>query len=806
MASGHDNLQGVGAVTWAGKKPAFRLCETSVIRPREADSIPKFRIFAFSHLLLIIFFFGHPAAFTSQQPVVQVSGTVVDANGSAIKQAHVYLQTKHRVLSQLTTDERGEFLISTSETNNVTLVIRSEGFSPYELLLTGSQSGIRVVLVPSAISEQVTVTAARTETRLSETAASVVSLNKEDLSTTAAPTLDDALRQVAGFNLFRRSGSRTANPTSQGVSLRGIGASGASRALVIADGIPLNDPFGGWVYWNRLPRESITQVEVLLGGASYLYGSTAMGGVVNIATRRPEENTLVVTAAYGNEATPNASAYAAMHRGRWAGDIATEVFKTDGYIPVAEAERGSIDTPAASRFSTLNARLERSFGENKRLFGRASFFGEARKNGTPLQTNRTHIRQFVLGGDWSSRTIGEMTARGYGGTQVLDQFFSAVSSDRNSESLTRVQRVPAQSTGLSFNWSRALGPGQTVVAGVETQEVRGASDEIAYLNNRATSFVTAGGRERTTGVYLEDLIKLRSRVFLTFGVRFDRWRNYAAASASRPITNAIPNNITVFPDRDEIAFSPHASVVVKATNQLSFMGSVFRAFRAPTLNELYRSFRVGNVLTLANENLRAERLTGTEAGARLTSKNQRWVLRGTLFWNVVDRPVSNVTLQTTPVLITRQRQNLGNTRSRGVELQSEAAVNQFWTVTAGYLFADATVLRFPANPAIEGLSLPQVARHQFTFQTRYSNPSKLTIAVQGRASSSQFDDDQNLFRLDPYFVLDVFASRRLRRSVELFVAVENVLNERYEIGKTPVTTVGPPLLLRGGIKMMLGAK
>src|SRR5713226_10440077 len=127
--------------------------------------------------------------------------------------------------------------------------------------------------VPKA-QDTITVTATRTPMRLSDTAASVVVMSRETIAASAAPTVDDALRQVPGFALFRRSGSRTANPTSQGVSLRGLGASGASRAIVLADGVPLNDPFGGWVYWDRVPHELVTQVEVLRGGASHLYGSS----------------------------------------------------------------------------------------------------------------------------------------------------------------------------------------------------------------------------------------------------------------------------------------------------------------------------------------------------------------------------------------------------------------------------------------------------------------------------------------------------------------------------------------------------
>src|SRR5918911_1366511 len=126
---------------------------------------------------------------------------------------------------------------------------------------------------------------------------------------TAATTLDDALRQLPGFQLFRRSGSRTANPTSQGLSLRGTGASGASRALVLADGIPLNDPFGGWVYWSRIPRESVERVEVLRGGASNLYGSSALGGVVQVITRKTSPRVVSLEVSYGNGRTPDASLF-----------------------------------------------------------------------------------------------------------------------------------------------------------------------------------------------------------------------------------------------------------------------------------------------------------------------------------------------------------------------------------------------------------------------------------------------------------------------------------------------------------------
>ena len=567
----------------------------------------------------------------------------------------------------------------------------------------------------------------------------------------------------------------------------------------------MNDPFGGWVYWDRVPRESVDEVEVLRGGASHLYGSSALGGVVSISTRTPATNVLDLEASYGNERTPDASLFLSGRKRDWVASLAAESFSTRGYVLVATDERGPVDTRAGSRHAVMNIKVERWFGKNQHIFGTSSFFGESRQNGTPLQINRTHIRQFSFGGELTSNNTGNFSARVYGGTQVYDQTFSAISADRRSETLTRVQRVPAQFVGFSSQWSRAVGR-QTLVAGYESQQVRGASDEIVFVSGRANSLVGAGGRQQTYGAYFEDLVSFGGRLFINAGARFDYRRNNKALSTMRSIVGTTPASVTLFPDRTESAFSPQLSAVYRINDRISLLASATRAFRAPTLNELYRSFRVGNVLTLANENLRSERMTGGEGGLRFTSLDEKLVVRGTFFWNEITRPVANVTLSTTPNLITRQRQNLGRTRSRGFELETEALINQYWKLSAGYLFADATVVRFPVNTTLEGLLIPQVARHQLTFQARFDKPGIGTLGLQGRASSSQFDDDQNQFRLGSYFTLDVFVSRRVARGLEAFVAAENVLNQRYEVGKTPVTTLGPPILIRAGIRVHLGSK
>lgn len=387
-----------------------------------------------------------------------------------------------------------------------------------------------------------------------------------------------------------------------------------------------------------------------------------------------------------------------------------------------------------------------------------------------------------------------MDWRLYGGTQVFDQVFSAVNAARTGETLTRVQRVAAQNAGLSFQLSTVY-RSHTLVGGVELRNIRGSSDEIAFANNRPTALIDAGGREQTSGVFIQDFAKIGKNLIIAAGLRYDRWSNYAGFSSTRPLsTNQTAT--TNFPDRDEDAVSPRLSALLHLSDEVSFYASVSRSFRSPTLNELYRAFRVGNVLTLANENLRAERANNIEAGISFNRKRFNWRTSG--FWTSISQPVANVTLSSTQGIITRQRQNAGRTTSRGFETEAEIGFNRIG-ISGGYLFADSRLSRFPSNIQLEGRVIPQVPRHQLTFQTRYSE-DKWTLAVQARASSAQFDDDLNLFRLEPYIQIDVFASRRLNESLKIYAALENIFNSRYSIGRTPIRSVSSPLNFRLGIR------
>jgi len=625
------------------------------------------------------------------------------------------------------------------------------------------------------VADTITVTATRTPSRLADTPASVVVLGPEALRVSAAATTDDLLRQVPGFTLFRRSGSRSANPTSQGVSLRGVGASGASRAVVLDDGIPLNDPFGGWVYWSRVPRASLERVEVLRGGASDLYGSGAMGGVVQFLRRRSNVPSVVVETSAGTQRTAMTSLFAAFKEGEWSASLAGDLFTTGGAVLVDGSQRGGIDRTTTSRHDGADLTLERAFGDSSRAFARVSHFRESRNNGTPLQRNDTTISQLAAGGD-AMLAGGSLTLRGYATAEHYDQTFSAIAADRNSERLTVDQQVPSRGAGGTGQWSRVLGGHNALISGVELRQVSGASEEEQFPLRGDATFLRSFGRQRTASAFVEDVATLATNVNLTAGIRYDGWRDFDAIRNATPLAG-----------RSDSSWSPRLSLFYRANDRLALTASAYRAFRAPTLNELYRGFRVGNVVTNANESLGPERLRAFELGARSGG------IRVTGFWMTTDDTIANVTLTSTPALITRQRRNQGSSRSRGVEAEGEWLLAPAWRVSAGWLFTDAT--------ASTGKRVPQVPRNQATFQTTYATP-RATVGVQTRWSSTQFDDDLNQFPLRSYLAADLFISHPLIPRLDATLAIENVFGRRIETAATPVITLAGPRAIRFGLRYM----
>ena len=723
---------------------------------------------------------------------------VLDSDRRAIAGVRVLLVTEGgRVLAETVTGPRGGFRFATVSPKAHSLRLSHPDFEDLVEPLGNWKSAF--ILVPRRVEQSLTVTATRTPRTWRNIPSAVSVLGEPELGQSPAITVDDALRRIPSFSLFRRSSSLVAHPTSQGVSLRGIGPSGVSRTLVLWDGTPLNDPFGGWVYWSQLDKSSLERIEVVPGGSSSLYGSAALGGVIQAFSKAPPAPRFELNLRGGSLGTGRADLLGSLGGERWSGLVSGSFFHTNGYDVVAPEDRGPVDTPADSRAYAVRAAAFFQPRQGAQGTLRLEHFGEDRGNGTPLRenaTDATRVRALYRRKDDRGR---EWQLAAHGLTQIFDSSFTAVPSHRRSEFLTREQEVPSRSAGGSLQWTGPLGQSHLVTSGVDWQWVRGHSRETGYRSGMPAQFQVLGGHQQLGGVYLQDLVALAPRWQLQLGARLDGWFNHDAVREQVPLPSGAPA-VLEYPRRGGGMLSPRGGVSYHASQALTFRGAVYRSFRAPTLNELYRGFRVGSVVTLPNENLRPETLRGAEAGVDWYGGSR---LRGrlTAFWNGLSQAISNITLETTPALITRQRQNVGRVNARGLDADLALRLNRDWRLRGGYLLADSTFGRFPGNPGVESNRLPQVPRHRLTASLSYARPGILNAFLMARFVGLQYDDDRNLRPLAKTTLLDLQLSKRVHRNLALTLAVENLLDRRIPVSNTSVLGIGPPRMITTGLRL-----
>ncbi len=628
---------------------------------------------------------------------------------------------------------------------------------PFILLLLCGACATAQDQTPPPLKTTVTVNA----TLSTETPAVITVLDEQDLAETPGINLDDRLRQVPGFSLFRRSSSLVANPTTQGVSLRGTGSSGASRTLILWDGIPLNDPFGGWVYWTRIDPAYLDRVEVDRGASTSVFGDRAMGGTISLFS--PAEQHQHVFADYfgGNDGTQDVSAAYSNLWGPWGLSMHSRAFTTDGYYITPEPVRGKVDDRANVRFATGDVHLD-YLGKADRLSLHFDVLAEERHNGTLLTHNSTGLGTLGVNytHSWSNDEVSFLI---FHTQEQFHSTFSSVAVNRNSETLTSKQTVPVQDTGGAAYWQHHVHHDRikwNTIVGADVDDTHGVSYDYSY----STRILTPGG-----GTLLEH------GIFGQADVSFGPVQFFAG----------IRHQFTG--QHGETFISPNAGMAVGA-KQFRFRTSGYRSFRAPTLNELYRNFRVGNALTLANAALVPEGLTGVEAGVDWTGETTRVSL--TVFRNELEDLIDNATISSSPTLILRQRMNFPAALSRGIETNIVRRWTH-WNAEAGYLFADARLST--------GQRIPEVPKQQGTAQLTYTAKSTL-IAAGIRAFGLQFDDDLNEFKLPGYAALQLTAQQHLTKRLSAVAAVENLLDRSYLVALTPSPNTGAPRLWRIGLR------
>jgi outer membrane receptor protein involved in Fe transport len=659
----------------------------------------------------------------------------------------------------------------------------------------------------------VVISAARTAEPPEQVPFSVSAFSGDHLRANPALTPDGALRSVPGFSLFRRSDSFSANPTAQGVSLRGLGPSGASRSLVLLDGVPLNDPFGGWVAWSKVPRESLGGAEIVRGGGATAWGNAALGGIVQLLTEDPGARHGRFAASYGEFATRSAELAVSQPVGAGTFQLLARDFASDGFRLVAPEDRGALDQAAASEHRWFAGRWRQEVRSGVQLTVTARTFEEDRNNGTPYQRNSTRedFGSIALAG--SSGTTFSWNAVAYGQDQRFASTFSSVNAMRTAETPASNQyAVPATAIGAAWTAVWKADNDVRTSAGIDYRRVSGETREhFTFAAGDFTRERIAGGTQEVAGLYALQERALAPDLRLTLGGRFDAWREGDGHRRETTRATGAVLRDDHYADRDDLEFSPSAGLVWSAAPGWRIRASAQHSFRRPTLNELYRPFRVGNVITEANAALDTEHATSVELGAEYSRTTL--TLGAAVFRTDLRDAVGNVTLfrgpGSFPIVgfvpaggLGRQRLNLDRIRVQGLELTARWSPAPMVSFTADYLYNDATVSSARAAPALAGKRLAQVPRHVAAFGASWSPAKSFTLTPRVRFLGRQFEDDENQLLLGAALVVDLGASYHLTDAAELYLNAENLTDERIETGRSAdgLVNTGTPRLVLGGVR------
>ncbi len=730
------------------------------------------------------------------QTPMPLHGRVLDASGRPAQAATVFAEGPRGEITAVS-DDAGAFTINYPTTSPLTLHAATRGMESDSLQISAPPAdAITLTLHPSAVTQQITVTATRSDLDLPATANTVYVLDAHDLANFPAIALDDKLRQQAGFELFRRSSSRVQNPTSQGISLRGLGSTAASRTLVLQDNVPMNDAFGGWIHWDEIPADAVEAVNLATGGGSDLYGSSALGGVIDIVPARPTTALAELSALGGGQGTSSLSARADLGNAQWQQLLAADSFRTAGYIPTAPSLAGPVDVPANVHYQSARSETDRAFANTNRTFLIGNMLNEAHGNGTPLQTNATRLWRYIAGDNWSANSKASGRARLFGSDERYRQSFSSINTPRTAETLTKLQRVGTQELGASTDATLALSP-VAIVAGVDVRDIRATDNELSFTPGPTTN---TSSRQRFLGGFGEALATARAGFFrntsAALSLRLDSVTNLDTKTITLPSSLPQP---TLTPTRNEFIASPRLGIVRQIASTTAIHAAVFRAFRTPTMNELYRTGQVGQETTIANSQLLSERATGWEIGATYASPHNALALSGTYFWTEINRPVSAVLVSSTPTTITDKRQNLGQILSQGTELHIDLRPTRAISAALGYQYSHAVVTQFSAQPTLVGNWIPEVPRQSFTAQFRAQRPRLGEITLAARASGRAFDDSANTYVLSSFFSLDLAARHDFGPHWSASATLNNLLNQRPDVARTPILTLGSPFLAQAGL-------
>lgn len=605
-------------------------------------------------------------------------------------------------------------------------------------------------------------------------------IGRREIDQAPSHALDQLLKEVPGVQLFRRSDARSGHPTSQGVTLRALGGNASSRALLVLDGVPQSDPFGGWINWPAFDPQALREVRVVRGGGSVANGPGALAGTIEMSSRA--DAGVSGEASGGSRHAFEARGRVGLAAGGGVLSLSARGERGDGFVPITRATRGPADERAPYRQWSGRSRWVAPLGAATELQASLSAFRDWRTRGTDYSADRTN------GADASLRLVGrggwQWSALGYWQWRNLRSSTAGVSAGRASATRVLLQdSVPSHGIGGSFEVRPPVLAGIELRIGADARRTDGETHELfIYVGGEPTRRRKAGGRTLTSGAFAEASADIGG-VTVTGGARLDHWR----ISRGHLREQVIATGAVLRDERDGTRGgwlpSARGGVLAPLGGGLSLRSAAYLGWRMPTLNELFRPFRAGADATAANPGLDPERLVGAEAGGELSRGPMR--LTATAFVNRLKDSIANVTLAQGPGIFPgvgfvaaggayRKRQNVAGVKVRGIEASARWA-NGPWAVRAGASLTHARMQATGAAALLDGLRPAQTPNFAASIAASWAQDGKGAELVLRRVGS-QYEDDLNSRLLRPATTLDASASWPLGRRLQLIARAENLTN------------------------------
>jgi outer membrane receptor protein involved in Fe transport len=598
--------------------------------------------------------------------------------------------------------------------------------------------------------------------------------------------LDQLLKDVPGLELFRRSDARSGHPTSQGVTLRALGGNASSRALLVLDGVPQTDPFGGWVNWPAYDPSDLSQIRVIRGGGSVANGPGALAGTIEMTSSADtgESGELDV----GSRDSLEERGRLGLPVGGGLVTLSGRGERSDGFVPITQSTRGPADKPAPYDEWSERGRWIAPIASSTELQASFDAFHDWRTRGTNFSANRTD------GADGSLRLVGrgawQWSALGYWQWRNFRSSFASINDGRTEANRVLLQdSVPSNGLGGSVEVRPPMPDGIELRLGADARRTSGATHELfTFIDAAPTRRRVAGGETLTSGAFAELSADLGGAT-LTGGARIDRWSITGGHLLERVIATGEALRDERDPAREGWLPTARGGVVVPVGAGFSLRSAAYLGWRMPTLNELFRPFRAGADATAANPDLDPERLAGVEAGGEYGRGPLRLSLTG--FVNRLEDAIANVTLGHGPGTFPEvgfvgaagtfmQRQNVKAVNVRGLEASARWSEGP-WSLAAGASLTHARMAARGAAAPLDGLRPAQTPNFAGTLSASWEQDGRGAEVVLRRVGG-QFDDDLNMDLLRPATTLDFYASWPLARRLQLVARAENVTNALVEAG------------------------